>query len=82
MAWEVHHIQAMGALQVPCHGPGLSCAADSVGPSHMETGVGLSIAMEWTWAKAWLVHLLGCASGFVYVRGAGTLPWPGIVVFP
>ena len=32
MAWEVHHIQAMGALQVPCHGPGLLCAAHSVGP--------------------------------------------------
>ena len=43
------HIQALSALyalQVPCHGPGLSCDADSVGPSHMETGVGLSIAME------------------------------------
>ena len=61
MAWEEHHIQhwSLLCLQVPCHGPGLWCAADSVGPCQMETGGDLSIAMEWTWtwAKAWLVQL-------------------------
>ena len=77
MTWDKLHnkaLSALYALQVPCHGPCLCCDADTVGP--LESGAGLS------WAKAWHVQLLGDASGFVYVRGTGTLPWLGIVVFP
>ena len=59
---------------MPCRYHAMDRDADTVGP--LESGAGLS------WAKAWHVQLLGDASGFVYVRGTGTLPWPGIVVFP